>query len=248
MLSNHVRQCAITGFGHESRAAALTPQSSPSGGDEGTGYNPVMSEALPAAVAEPSVLSEIESGDESDGKCAAPAVSPDELPLYLEAVLMTSDRPLPTPRLAELLGGPPAKVVAAAVEALNASYESTGRSFRIEALAGGWQILTLPRFAPVLAALSRTREGGRLSPAAMEALAIIAYKQPILRADLEAIRGVASGEIIRGLMERHLVKIVGRAEELGRPILYGTTKGFLEVFGLASLKDLPKVEELRPKA
>jgi segregation and condensation protein B len=78
----------------------------------------------------------------------------------------------------------------------------------------------------------------------METLAIIAYRQPILRVDLEAIRGAASGEMIRSLMEKNLVKIVGRAEEIGRPMLYGTTKHFLEVFGLASLKDLPKVEEL----
>jgi segregation and condensation protein B len=84
----------------------------------------------------------------------------------------------------------------------------------------------------------------RLTPAALETLAIVAYRQPLLRADLEAIRGVACGEVLRGLLDRRLIRIVGRAEELGRPMLYGTTKEFLEVFGLASLKDLPQAKDL----
>jgi segregation and condensation protein B len=92
------------------------------------------------------------------------------------------------------------------------------------------------------------KKDSRLSQAAMETLAIVAYRQPILRADIESIRGVASGEVLRGLLERQLVKIVGRAEVIGRPMLYGTSKRFLEVFGLASLDDLPRVEELRSGA
>ncbi len=172
-----------------------------------------------------------------------------ELDLQIEAVLMTSDRAVPSAKLADALGQKiSSKVIGEGIKRLNGVYESSGRSFRIEELAGGWQILTLPRFAGILAAANRAREHNRLSPAALESLAIIAYKQPITRADVEAIRGVASGEVIRSLMERHLVKIVGRAEIIGRPMLYGTTKTFLEVFGLASLKDLPKSEELKPKA
>jgi segregation and condensation protein B len=178
----------------------------------------------------------------------APALSAEEIDLQIEAVLMTSDRAMPSAKLADALGQKiSSKQMGEAVKRLNSVYESSGRSFRIEELAGGWQILTLPKFAGVLAAANRAREQNRLSPAALESLAIIAYKQPITRADVEAIRGVASGEVIRSLMERHLVKIVGRAEILGRPMLYGTTKTFLEVFGLASLKDLPKAEELKPK-
>ncbi len=103
----------------------------------------------------------------------------------------------------------------------------------------------LAKFGSVLSELHKTREQTRLSPAALETLAIIAYKQPIIRAQIEAIRGVACGEVLRSLIERHFIKIVGRAEELGRPILYGTTKTFLEVFGLASLDDLPKAEEFK---
>ena len=139
-------------------------------------------------------------------------------------------------------------IVNSAVEMLNESYEKTDRSFRIERLAGGYRVMTLPAYASAIAAYQGARAKTSLSPAAIEALAIISYKQPVTRAKLEAIRGVACGEILRSLMERHLITIVGRAEELGRPILYGTSKRFLELFGLASLKDLPSVDELLTKS
>ena len=113
-------------------------------------------------------------------------------------------------------------------------------------MAGGYQILTLPEHADALRRLHQREVDAKLTKAALETLAIVAYKQPVLRADVEAIRGVACGEAIRGLMEKHLVKIAGRAEEPGRPILYGTTKRFLELFGLNSLKDLPRPEEFKP--
>jgi len=171
-----------------------------------------------------------------------------ELTLSVEALLMTADQPVPIAKLAQVLDVPSStKPIKEAIEQLNAIYEQTSRSFRIEPVAGGWQILTLPRFTTVLAAMHQTKRSSRLTPAGMETLAIIAYKQPILRADIEAIRGVASGEIIRGLMERQLVKIAGRAEELGRPMLYGTTKKFLQLFGLATIKDLPNTQELHDK-
>ena len=108
-------------------------------------------------------------------------------------------------------------------------------------------MLTLPEYNDWLKQLLRTRQESKLSQAALETLAIMAYKQPVMRVTVEALRGVAAGEMIRNLMEKGLVKIVGRAEELGRPLLYGTTRKFLEVFGLNSLQDLPKVEELRPR-
>jgi segregation and condensation protein B len=137
--------------------------------------------------------------------------------------------------------------IKSAVEHLNAEYAQTGRSFRIEALAGGYRIMTLPDFAQAVARFHGARARTSLSHAALETLAIISYKQPITRARLEAIRGVACGEILRSLIDRRLITIAGRAEELGRPILYGTTRRFLELFGLASLKDLPSVDEIRPK-
>jgi len=131
-----------------------------------------------------------------------------------------------------------------AIDALNSRYSAEGRTFRIESVAGGRQVMTLPAFGPVVARLKGVREQGRLTQAALETLAIIAYRQPILRADLESIRGVACGEVLRGLMERRLVKIVGRADEVGRPMLYGTTTEFLKQFGIGRLDDLPNAKEL----
>lgn len=133
------------------------------------------------------------------------------------------------------------------ISQLNEFYGRTERAFRIESVAGGWQMLTLAEFGPMLAKLRGERLQTRLSQPALETLAIVAYRQPILRADLESIRGVACGEVLKSLMDRRLVRIVGRAEEVGRPMLYGTTKEFLRIFGIASIGDLPDVAS-EPKA
>ena len=175
------------------------------------------------------------------------------LALRIEAVLLTNDRPVTEQKLVEMLGlksGGKAKDGAAAqvreaITELNSHYESQQRSFRVERLAGGYQLLTVSAFAPLLARVRGLRQQGRLTPAALETLAIIAYRQPILRSELEAIRGVACGEVLKSLLERRLVRITGRAEELGRPMLYGTTTEFLKVFGLARIEDLPQAKELR---
>ncbi|GEM_PF-200733 len=166
----------------------------------------------------------------------------------LEAYLFATHSPLTGGKLAELFNLESTKPIRKAVRLLNEQYEQTGRCFRVEQVAGGFQLLTLPNYGEPLKALQQREADAKLTKAALETLAIIAYKQPILRADLEAIRGVASGETIRSLMEKHLVKIAGRAEEPGRPILYGSTKRFLEVFGLNSLKDLPQPDALQGKA
>jgi segregation and condensation protein B len=166
----------------------------------------------------------------------------------LEALLMSTHHPLTAGRLAELLDLESTKPIRKAVKALNAQYEATARSFRVNQVAGGFQLLTLPEFGDYLKKLHQKEGDAKLTKAALETLAIIAYKQPTLRADVEAIRGVACGETIRSLMEKHLVKIAGRAEEPGRPILYGTTKRFLELFGLNSLKDLPQPDAEQKKA
>jgi segregation and condensation protein B len=169
------------------------------------------------------------------------------LELRVEALLMTTDRPITEARLGEILGlsgkGMNKRVVTA-IETLNQQYEQSSRSFRAQRLAGGWQLLTLPMYGPLLHRLHEQRQLTRLSQPALETLAIIAYRQPIMRAEIEAIRGVASGEVLRSLMERRLIKITGRAEELGRPMLYGTTGEFLKVFGLASMDDLPQIKGL----
>jgi len=180
---------------------------------------------------------------QSAGESAARA----EVLATVEAILFASDSPLTPGRIAaaaEL----PVSAVNRAVRALNERYERAGSAFGIEAIAGGFQMLTRPEYNDVLSRLLRARSDSRLSQAALETLAIVAYRQPIMRADIEAIRGVACGEVLRGLLDKGLVKIVGRAEVLGRPMLYGTTRRFLEAFGLASLDDLPRVEELRTGA
>ncbi len=164
----------------------------------------------------------------------------------VEAALFAADEPLTTRRLAdvaELADGNEARRL---VRKLRALYDRSGSAFQVEELAGGYQLLTRQEFHPWLARFKRTGTELRLSPAARETLAIVAYRQPIMRADVEAIRGVQCGEMLRLLMEKGLVRITGRHDSLGRPVLYGTTKKFLQVFGLKSLRDLPEVEQLRP--
>ncbi len=192
------------------------------------------------AIAQPS---EKETSPAFDLQSAASNDSP-TLESVIEAVLFATDEPLPESKLAGIVEAT-AKQVRDCVENLNAKYEANHNAFRIEQIAGGYQMLTQPIYNSWLKKMVKVRSDSKLSPAAMETLAIIAYKQPIIRADIEAIRGVAVGEVIRSLMYKGLVKIAGRAEILGRPMLYGTTKKFLEVFGLNSLKDLPKAEDLK---
>ncbi len=179
---------------------------------------------------------------------AEASASEAEIAATVEAILFASDSALPASKIAQVgeLGGQ--RAVKQAVATLNERYEQVGAAFRIEEIGGGYQMLTQSRYHDVLERLTKARGDSKLSQAAMETLAIIAYRQPILRADVEAIRGVASGEVLRGLLEKGLVKIVGRAEVIGRPMLYGTTRRFLDVFGLGSLEDLPRVEELRSGA
>ena len=175
-----------------------------------------------------------------------PAAEPEiTTPAVLEAVLFAADEPISPQKIAEILATTGVKEIREHIEQLNQKYEQMQCSFRIESIAGGYQMLSLPRFNPWLRKLIKVRSETKLSPAALETLAIIAYKQPILRVDIEAIRGVAAGEMVRQLIEKGLVKIVGRADEPGRPLLYGTTKKFLEIFGLNTLNDLPSAQDLK---
>lgn len=183
---------------------------------------------------------EIEEVEEAE----APQEQAPTVESVVEAILFATDEPLTDSRLANIVETT-GKQVRDCIKALNEKYEQNHNAFRIEQIAGGYQMLTLSTYNPWLRKMLRARSDSKLSPAAMETLAIIAYKQPVIRVDIEAIRGVAVGEVIRSLMYKGLVRIVGRAEILGRPMLYGTTKKFLEVFGLNTLKDLPKAEELK---
>lgn len=170
-----------------------------------------------------------------------------ELAPGVEAALLCTDRALTAERLAAALNldsDGAAAAIAEAVDSLNREYDDTGRSFRVERVAGGYRLMTLPEHASVIAAVRGSQSDGKLSRAAIETLSIVAYRQPVTRAEIESIRGVSSGEMLRSLLEKRLVDIAGRAEEPGRPLLYGTTRSFLEAFGLAALKDLPRSEEI----
>jgi segregation and condensation protein B len=163
----------------------------------------------------------------------------------LEAALFAADEPLPARKLAaaaNLADGTEARRL---VRKLQGLYDQAGSAFQVEEVAGGFQLFTRAQYHRWLARLKRTGHEVHLSGPARETLAIIAYRQPIMRADIEAIRGVQCGDVLRLLMEKSLLRIAGRHDSLGRPVLYGTTKRFLQVFGLKSLKDLPHVDQLR---
>ncbi len=163
----------------------------------------------------------------------------------LEAILFLAKEPMNTRKLAQLANlfdGSDARVLS---RQLNRLYDECGRAFRIEEIGGGLQLRTRPAFSTWLRRLGHIPRELRLSGPAMETLSVVAYRQPVVRADIEAIRGVACGEILRQLMERDLVRIAGRSDELGRPFLYGTSKYFLQVFGLRSLDEMPRAAVFR---
>jgi segregation and condensation protein B len=173
-----------------------------------------------------------------------PAAQPEALlEAQLEAVLFVAQEPLPTKRLAEIVASEP-PAVREALARLAGAYSGRGKGVHLVEIAGGWRLLTNPECAGAVAALKERREKDRLSGAALETLAIIAYKQPVSRAEIERIRGVGVGPVLRHLMELDLVRVAGREEGLGRALLYGTTHSFLDRFGLKSPKDLPASLEL----
>ncbi|AMV30514.1 hypothetical protein VN12_00260 [Pirellula sp. SH-Sr6A] len=163
----------------------------------------------------------------------------------LEAILFISKEPLSARKLAmlaELTDPTEARTLA---KSLNEQYDQQDYSFRIEEVAGGLQLLTRPQFARWIRRLELAPGEVLLSQGMLETLSIIAYRQPVERAEIEAIRGVSSDEVLRQLMQRDLVRIAGRLEDLGRPYLYGTTRKFLQVFGLQSLEYLPRAQKIR---
>jgi segregation and condensation protein B len=162
----------------------------------------------------------------------------------VEAVLFASDAPLTAGEIARADESLDEDQVEAALDLLKAEYDDTNRSFQIVQLAEGHQILTRAEFAPYLERFDNVPRPSRLSGPSLETLAIIAYRQPIGRLEIEYIRGVGASGVIRTLQERNLIDVVGRSEGIGRPILYGTTRHFLEHFGFRSLEELPRPEEL----
>ncbi len=162
----------------------------------------------------------------------------------VEALLFASQSPLSAGELARVDESLDEEQVERALAELRLEYEREGRAFGLFEIAGGYQLLTRPEFIPYLERLDSIPLSPRLSAPALETLAIIAYRQPVGRAEIEEIRGVGVGGVLRTLQERELIEVVGRAEGLGRPLLYGTTVRFLEHFGFRSLADLPRPEEL----
>lgn len=164
-----------------------------------------------------------------------------------EALILGAGEPITGQRIAEIIPYCKPKHVKGLVDELNADYIKTGRAFEIIDVAGGYQMRTLPEFAPYLQQTLKTR-ALRLSQAALETLAVVAYRQPVTRGEIEHIRGVDVGAVIRSLIERKLVRIAGHRDVPGKPMLYGTTRRFLEVFELSHLEELPTLRDLKELA
>ncbi len=162
----------------------------------------------------------------------------------VEAVLFLARKTLTTRRISQLAileDGTEARVL---IKSLNEHYDQTGRSFHIKRVAGGFQLLTRPQFFDWINRIKKAPPMIRLSKSAQETLTVIAYRQPIIKADIETVRGVGCGEMLRQLLEKGLIKIAGRSEDLGRPFLYATTRQFLTEFGFGSIEQLPEYENL----
>ena len=206
----------------------------------------MIEKAMPPDDKTPTAPVEAEAGrmpepaTEPEARAAGP---PRPLAFRVEALLFASGQPLTPARLAAALGAEQ-PAVQAALEELALAWRAREGAIELVEIAGGWRLMTRPDFHGDVAALRKKTEVERLSPAALETLAVVAYRQPIGRADIEAVRGVACGPVLRLLLERDLIRITGRSPEPGHPLLYGTTKRFLDHFGLKSLKALPDVKDL----
>ena len=165
----------------------------------------------------------------------------------IEALILASPDPVTLQRLVAIVAGLTPAVAKDRINELNAEYEAQNRAFEIWEVAGGFQVRTRAEFSGYVQQLRKDRPL-RLSQAALESLAIVAYKQPLTRAELELVRGVDSGAVLRSLLDRRLLRLLGHREVPGRPLIYGTGKRFLEVFGLESLKELPSLRELEELA
>ncbi|HUV30947.1 MAG TPA: SMC-Scp complex subunit ScpB [Acidobacteriota bacterium] len=162
----------------------------------------------------------------------------------IEALILASPEPLPVGRINQVLASATPSRVAAAVAKLNSRYAQTGSAFRIREIAGGYQHYILPEYVGFVEELFTRRRKLRLTRAALETAAIVAYRQPVTRSEVEHIRGVASDGVIQNLLEKGLVTMAGRAKSVGRPLQYQTTDEFLKFFGLNCLEDLPKMSEI----
>ncbi len=174
-----------------------------------------------------------------------PPPPPERLEGAIEAVLLVSGDVVKLGRLRDLLGLASVVPLREAIAAIQTRWSEAGLAMELEEVAGGVRVVTRPEYAEYVGRLSRRPATDKLSRTQLETLCIVAYKQPVGRAEVENIRGVQSGDPLRALLERRLVKVVGRSEQPGRPLLYGTTQSFLTAFGLKDLKDLPSPQDLK---
>jgi len=175
----------------------------------------------------------------------AQAIDARELKAILEAILFVSPEPVPVARLMSILGTVSRAEVVQALEILTHDLDQDGRGIQLVQVAGGYRLVTKQEYGPWLKRMDKAKTAQKLSRSALESLAIVAYKQPLVRSEIEEIRGVETSGVLRTLCERKLVRIVGRKDVPGRPIMYGTTKFFLEHFGLQDLTQLPPLREFK---
>ena len=169
----------------------------------------------------------------------------EDIKATLEALLFVSHDPLTMEKLASVLEGVPKSTLKTTMQVLQDEYEQVGRGLLITEVAGGFVMVTRPEHSAAIKRLSKAKTSTKLSRSALEAMAIISYKQPITRSEIEKIRGVETSGVLRTLLDQKMIRIVGRQEIPGRPILYGTGKQFLQRFGLRDLRDLPPLKELK---
>jgi segregation and condensation protein B len=205
---------------------------------------PSMIEHMSAA---PDVLTEgpVNGQDPSMSPTVAQAIADRELKAILEAMLFVSPEPLSLTRLVAVLGDVSKSEIEEVLRSLREELEQEGRGVRLAEIAGGYRLVTKQEYSTWIKRLDNAKSTAKLSRSALESLAIIAYKQPIVRSEIEEIRGVETSGVVRTLLERKLVRMVGRKEVPGRPIMYGTTKYFLEHFGLNDLSQLPPLREFK---
>ena len=172
----------------------------------------------------------------------------DKIKNIIEALLISAEEALTIEQIQQVLESVTPAIIKEQIDRLKKDYLDTNRSFKINEIAGGYQIATREEFAPYLRKLYNVKHVERLSRPSLETLAIIAYKQPVTRLDIESIRGVNVDGVLRSLSEKNLIKIKGRKEVVGRPYIYGTSRLFLEYFGLNSLEDLPDIEKFKQTA
>jgi segregation and condensation protein B len=233
-------QALDSAAGHEAQPAE-TPGGEAEGQPALVASAALVTSAAPLALDGPSPDT---AATAEDRERTSAEVSDEELEREVAALLFASPEPLSEAKLAALLDGTPQVRVRLVLDALARRLSASGLPWELRVIAGGWQLYTVEALADTVGRLSKVRKDEKVSPAGLETLAIVAYRQPVTKGEIEAIRGVQVGPILRTLVDRGLVKVAGRSDDPGRPLLYGTTKKFLDSFGLGSLDDLPRDGEL----